>query len=206
LTEQQTHGDSASRIPTQRIAVFISGGGRTLRNLVSEIRAGRLPAEIVQVVASKPCPGLDFAKSEGIEASVATDLDREQDVEDLLESSDPDWVIFAGYVKLLPIPERYRGRVVNIHPSLLPKFGGKGMYGHRVHAAVLEAGESESGCTVHLADGEYDRGRIIAQARCPVLAGDTPDTLAARVFELETELYPRALCKLWAEVCSTPAE
>jgi phosphoribosylglycinamide formyltransferase-1 len=107
-----------------------------------------------------------------------------------------DWVVLAGYLKLVDIPASYRGRVVNIHPALLPDFGGAGMHGHRVHEAVLAAGRAESGCTVHLCDEVYDRGRVILQKRCPVLPDDTPETLAARVFELEKAAYPEALAGL----------
>lgn len=193
----ETHA-SPGRIPRQRVAVFLSGGGRTLRYLARAIEEGELPAEIVLVVASKECPGAAFAREIGVPTVVAPQLDTVEAVEAVLAPVEPDWVILAGYIRLLPIPDRYRGRVVNIHPSLLPRHGGRGMYGLRVHAAALEAGDTQSGCTVHLADGVYDRGEIIAQARCPVLPGDTPETLASRVFEQETRLYPRALLKLWS--------
>ena len=181
------------------IAVFVSGGGRTLKNLDSAIQRGELPARIVLVVASKECPGAEFARERGYHTVVDGALDDVSVVEAMLADAGAEWVILAGYVRLVPIPAQWRGRVVNIHPALLPRHGGKGMYGQRVHAAVLEAGDAESGCTVHLADGEYDRGDILAQARCPVLPDDTPQTLASRVFELETELYPRALAKLFAD-------
>ena len=181
------------------IAVFISGGGRTLENIDDAIRRGDLAATIELVVASKECPGADFARRRGYTTVVDGRLDAVNEVERLLNDSGADWVVLAGYVRLLPIPDRWRGRVVNIHPSLLPLHGGRGMYGQRVHEAVLRAGDAESGCTVHLADGEYDRGEIIAQASCPVYPDDTPKTLASRVFELETDLYPKALAKLFAE-------
>ncbi|MFG0292760.1 MAG: phosphoribosylglycinamide formyltransferase [Phycisphaerales bacterium JB050] len=179
------------------IAIFVSGGGRTLRNIAGRIEAGDLPAKIVLVVASKECPGADFARQQEIRTVIRGNFETPDAVGDLLREAGADWVVLAGYVRLLPIPVEFRGRVVNIHPSLLPKYGGQGMYGQRVHAAVIRAGEVESGCTVHLADGEYDRGEIVAQARCPVLRGDTPETLAARVFELETDLYPKALAELF---------
>jgi phosphoribosylglycinamide formyltransferase-1 len=181
------------------IAVFVSGGGRTLKNLDGAIHRGDLPARIVLVVASKECPGAEFARERGYTTVVDGRLDDVATVERLLSDTGARWVVLAGYVRLLPIPERWKGRVVNIHPSLLPRHGGQGMYGQRVHEAVLGAGDAESGCTVHLADGEYDRGEIIAQARCPVYPEDTVQTLASRVFELETELYPKALSKLLRE-------
>jgi phosphoribosylglycinamide formyltransferase 1 len=105
----------------------------------------------------------------------------------------PDLVCLAGWLNLLPIPDDFHHRVLNIHPALLPAFGGKGMYGRRVHEAVLAAGIRESGCTVHFADNSYDTGPILVQKRVPVLASDTPDTLAARVFAAECAAYPEAI-------------
>ncbi|MCA9297514.1 MAG: hypothetical protein KDA28_00525, partial [Phycisphaerales bacterium] len=113
---------------------------------------------------------------------------------------DLDLVCLAGYLKFVEIPARWQGRVLNIHPSLLPRHGGAGMYGDRVHRAVLDAADHESGCTVHLCDGAYDQGRILVQRRCPVEPGDTPDTLAARVFELECEAYPEAIRRIRREL------
>lgn len=179
------------------IAAFVSGGGRTLRNIASAIDDGTVPARIVLVVATRECPGAAFARERGIRTVIDGSLDSASEVGDLLRESGAAWAVLAGYVRLLPIPDEYRGRVVNIHPSLLPRHGGQGMYGTRVHRAVLAAGDETSGCTVHLADGEYDRGEIVAQASCPVLPGDTPESLAARVFELETRLYPKALAGLF---------
>lgn len=194
---------SHTESPPAPIAVFISGSGRTLRNLCLAIEEERLSARIVLVVASKECPGADFARQQGIRTLVRGTLESPEAVGDLLRSAGAEWAVLAGYVRLMPIPEDYRGRVVNIHPALLPRHGGKGMYGLRVHAAVLEAGDTQSGCTVHLADGEYDRGETIAQATCPVLPDDTPEALAARVFALETDLYPKALAQLFARSRST---
>jgi phosphoribosylglycinamide formyltransferase-1 len=117
--------------------------------------------------------------------------------------------VLAGYLKLVNIPPGYERRVVNIHPALLPGFGGAGMYGHRVHEAVLASGDGESGCTVHFCDEVFDRGPIILQKRCPVLPGDTPDMLAARVFDLECRAYPEALQLLFSRVVpvgARPAE
>ena len=183
--------------------MFISGGGRTLENIDDAIRRGDLAATIELVVASKECPGADFARRRGYTTGVDGRLDAVNEVERLLNDSGADWGVLAGYVRLLPIPDRWRGRVVNIHPSLLPLHGGRGMYGQRVHEAVLRAGDAESGCTVHLADGEYDRGEIIANffglGSQRMHPDDTPKTLASRVFELETDLYPKALAKLFAE-------
>lgn len=180
------------------IAVFLSGGGRTLENLLCQIGAGRLDAIVGLVVASKACRGAEIARAAGIETVVVPTFATADEVGVFLGSRDVEWVVLAGYVKYLPIPERYGGYVVNIHPSLLPKFGGKGMYGERVHDAVINAGETETGCTVHLVDGAYDSGRVLAQERCAVEPGDTPASLGARVFELEKRLYPEVLRSLFA--------
>jgi formyltetrahydrofolate-dependent phosphoribosylglycinamide formyltransferase len=109
-----------------------------------------------------------------------------------------DLVIMAGFIRRYLFPKKYEGRVLNIHPALLPDFGGKGFYGHHVHEAVLKSGAKESGCTVHYADLNYDKGPILLQKRVPVLPGDTPDTLAARVFEAECEAYPEAIRRMAA--------
>ena len=113
------------------------------------------------------------------------------------EAADVDLVCLAGWLRLLKIPPTWAGRVLNIHPALLPKYGGPGMYGRRVHEAVLAAAERESGCTVHVVTDEYDAGPVLLQRRCPVLPGDTADTLAERVFELECDAYPEAIA-LWS--------
>ncbi|MCA9281618.1 MAG: phosphoribosylglycinamide formyltransferase [Phycisphaeraceae bacterium] len=175
------------------MAVFVSGTGRTLENFCERIADGTLRARIGVVVASKECPALDKARARDIPAEVHPGTLTEAALRKVLERAGAEWVVLAGYTKLMAIPEGYEGRVVNIHPALLPKFGGKGMYGMRVHEAVIAAGEKRSGCTVHLCDGKYDTGPIVAQASCHVRADDTAQTLAARVFELEKELYPRTL-------------
>ena len=115
------------------------------------------------------------------------------DIFRMLDAANPDLVCCAGWLCLLDVPQRYRGKVMNIHPALLPKFGGKGMHGHHVHSAILAAGEKESGCTVHFADNTYDTGPTIIQKKVPVHPTDTPDTLAARVFEQECLAYPEAI-------------
>lgn len=179
-----------------RVATLISGGGRTLVNLADEADAGRLPIEIALVIASSECPGAARARERGLPVVVEPgeiDADR---LESLLRGARAEWALLCGYLKLVRIPDAFAGRVVNIHPALLPKFGGPGMYGLRVHRAVLAAGERESGCTVHLCDDVYDRGEILLQMRCRVEPGDAPETLAARVFELEKRAYPEALRRL----------
>lgn len=178
-----------------RLAVFISGGGRTLRNIQAAIESGELPAEVVLVAASRECPGAEWARSL-VRTEIVPRGASPDDIDRLVAGAGADWIVLAGYTRLLPIPPRYRGRVVNIHPALLPAFGGPGMYGERVHRAVLDARTAESGCTVHLCDDAYDTGPILDQLRCPVLPDDTPASLGARVFELEKRLYPRVLADL----------
>jgi len=188
----------ADRSHSTKLAVMISGGGRTLENLAGSIERGDLNAEIVLVIASKECPGAQKALARGMPVLVVPGEIPRETLGRILRDHGVEWVALGGYVKLVRIPEGYEGRVVNIHPALLPEFGGKGFYGGRVHEAVLASGAEESGCTVHIADEEFDHGPILAQARCPVEPGDTPETLAARVFELECELYPRVLGDLFA--------
>jgi phosphoribosylglycinamide formyltransferase 1 len=187
-------GSPTARVP--RVCVMMSGGGRTLLNLLAYIRAGELRAEVVLVIASREGAGVERAQAHGLHVEVVPGVIPAARLEELLTRFGVDWVVLAGYLLLVDIPESYRGRVVNIHPALLPKFGGKGMYGRRVHEAVIAAGERESGCSVHFADNEYDQGSVILQRSCAVYPGDTPETLAARVFELEQEAYPAALKQL----------
>lgn len=184
-----------------RIAVLISGGGTTLENLVLRLEDQRLRGiEIVRVISSRQqAGGVCIARAANVPVTVVSKRNF-PDVEDysaalvrVLDSTDPDLVVMGGFLCYWRIPERYEGRVLNIHPALLPKYGGQGMFGHLVHQAVLAAGERESGCTVHLADNLYDHGPIVAQARVPVLPGDDPERLARRVGEAERELYPRVL-------------
>src|SRR5262245_52178223 len=183
-----------------RIAVLLSGGGTTLQNLIDRIADGRLAARIVQVISDQPTAyGLARARAASLPTAVVSRKEcasREEfgrRIFDLVRQSGADLVCMAGFLQLLPIPDDFRGRVMNIHPALLPAFGGKGMYGRRVHEAVLAAGARTSGCTIHFADNEYDHGPTIVQRTVPVFSGDTPETLAARVFEQECEAYPEAI-------------
>lgn len=180
-----------------RLAVFASGGGRTFVNLHNAIKAGTLRAEIAVLIASSDCPAVARADERGIPAEVLPGVIAPADLARVIQTHRPDYLVLAGYLKKLAIPAGFEGRVVNIHPALLPRHGGKGMFGHHVHAAVLAAGDAESGCTVHLCDSGYDTGQTILQLRCPVLPGDTAESLAARVFELECQAYPRALQMLF---------
>jgi phosphoribosylglycinamide formyltransferase-1 len=178
-----------------RLAVLVSGGGTTLRNLLDRIKAGTLAAEIMVVISSNPrSPGLAMAEAAGIATQIITTnefpsvMDFSESIFTACDATKTDYVMCAGFLKRLVIPARYGERVVNIHPSLIPSFCGAGMYGHHVHEAVLAAGAKLSGCTVHFVDDHYDHGPIIAQRAVPVLAGDTPASLAARVFAEECEL------------------
>ncbi|MFN0132847.1 MAG: phosphoribosylglycinamide formyltransferase [Phycisphaerales bacterium] len=175
------------------LGVMLSGTGRTLENLLGHIRRGSLRARLGLVVASRECRGAQIARDAGVPVVVEPGRIAAQRLESLLLAHDIDLVVLAGYLQLVSVPRAFRGRVVNMHPALLPDFGGPGMFGRRVHEAVLAAGKRETGCTVHLCGDEYDTGPIVLQKTCPVLPGDTPDTLAARVFDLECQAYPEAL-------------
>jgi len=203
-TETRPHagGDSGRHL---RLGVLISGGGTTMVNLHKEIQAGRLNAEIAVVISSRSqVAGVERARKLGIEPVIIRKKDY-PDIEafsrrivEVLDAAAVDLVIQAGWLCLWRIPPAYENRVMNIHPALLPSFGGKGMWGRHVHEAVLRAGCKVSGCTVHFANNEYDAGPIIVQRTCPVMADDTPETLAARVFEQECIAYPEAI-RLFAQ-------
>ncbi|MBM4060399.1 MAG: phosphoribosylglycinamide formyltransferase [Planctomycetes bacterium] len=181
-----------------RLGVLLSGGGRTLQNLLDRIGDGRCRASVAGVASDRADAfGLQRALDHGLEARC---LREPSSIWSWLLELDVDLVVLAGYLRLLPIVPEFAGRVLNIHPALLPKHGGKGMYGDHVHHAVLAAGEAESPCTVHLCDEVYDHGRILLQARVPVLPGDTAQTLGARVFAAECEVYPAAIALRWAEL------
>ncbi|MDA0934825.1 MAG: phosphoribosylglycinamide formyltransferase [Planctomycetota bacterium] len=187
-----------------RIGVLLSGSGRSLQNLLDRSVDGRLHADVTCVVSDRPgVGGIDRATKAGLPVLVERDADR---IYAFLRAHGVELICLAGYLRLFPIADDFRGRVLNIHPSLLPKFGGKGFYGDRVHTAVLEAGETESGCTVHHADDRYDEGAPLVQRRVPVLPGDDVGTLAARVFEAECEAYPEAIARWVAERGSAVSE
>lgn len=181
-----------------RLAVLLSGSGRTLENLLGVIARGELAASVPLVIASRECLGAGKARAAGIETIVHAAPLAAEEFAALLSARRIDWVVLAGYLRLVPIPPAYEGRVVNIHPALLPDFGGPGMHGDKVHAAVLASGRGVTGCTVHLCDARFDTGPIVLQRTCPVLPGDTPRTLSARVFEQECAAYPEALRRLIA--------
>jgi formyltetrahydrofolate-dependent phosphoribosylglycinamide formyltransferase len=180
-----------------RLAVCVSGRGSNLQALIDALDRSPL-AQVVLVLSNRPdTPALELARERGIHAVAFTDYRDPFEWLARLSAERVDLVVLAGYLKLVPaeVIGAYRGRILNIHPALLPAFGGPGMYGRRVHEAVLASGARVSGATVHLVDEEYDRGEILAQARVPVLPGDTPETLAARVLEAEHRLLPAVVLK-----------
>jgi formyltetrahydrofolate-dependent phosphoribosylglycinamide formyltransferase len=185
--------------PPIRLAVCVSGQGTTLQNLIDQVRSRRLRAEVVQVVASRPRIGaIPRAEAAGIPLALANQnaqsiTDFSASVFEPIRHSDADLVILGGFLALLKIPPDYKGRVINVHPALIPSFCGQGYYGPKVHEAVLAAGVKVSGCTVHFAEDSYDNGPIIAQRTVPVLDGDTVETLAARVFKEECKALPEAI-------------
>ena len=183
---------STTKLPAA-LAVMLSGSGRTLLNLLDAIERGALNAEVKLVIASREGLGAERARERGLTTIIEPGNIAADRLDALLTEHGVTLVALAGYLKLIDIPARFEGRIVNIHPALLPKFGGPGMFGERVHAAVIAAGETDSGCTVHLCDSRYDTGPIVLQRMCRVIAGDTPETLAARVFEQECIAYPAAL-------------
>jgi formyltetrahydrofolate-dependent phosphoribosylglycinamide formyltransferase len=198
-----TPAGAARRAPL-RLAVLVSGSGTTLQNLLDTSDAGTLPAQVSLVIGSRPgLMGVERAARAGVPNAV---VDRQAFAGDDVEGFSRavfgrieafpggiDLVCLAGWLSLLRIPDAFAGRVTNIHPALLPAFGGKGMYGRYVHEAVLAHGCKVSGCTVHLVDNAYDAGPIVVQRTCPVRDDDTPESLATRVFKEECQAYPEAI-------------
>ncbi len=188
---------------TSRVAVLASGSGSNLQSLLDHLRtarqnsSGRAAAAEVVLVASNRADAraLDRGRDAGAATAVLRDADDGAALADLLDDHSIDLVVLAGYLKLVPasVVRRYPGRMLNVHPALLPSFGGPGMYGRRVHEAVLQSGARVSGVTVHFVDEEFDRGTIVAQWPVPVLAGDDAAALAARVLSAEHILYPRVV-------------
>lgn len=175
-----------------RVAVAVSGRGSNLEALFTQLGNGD-EARVVLVLSDRAdAPALERTRGRGVAALALADWRSAAEWLAALEAQSVDLLVLAGFLKLVPseVISRYRGRIINVHPALLPKFGGKGMYGIRVHEAVLQGGDAESGCTVHLVEEEYDRGMILAQARVPVLPGDSAQMLAARVLEQEHRLLP----------------
>ena len=186
------------------IAVLISGGGTTLRNLLALAEAGKLAVDFRLVISSSAtAKGLGFARDANVDTEVisrrqTSPENHSQLVFNQFRERGVELVVMGGYLEHLLIPDDFRNRVINIHPSLIPAFSGRGFYGLRVHQAVLDYGAKLSGCTVHFVDNEFDHGPIIAQRACEVLSDDTAETLQARVFELECQLYPDTISAIVA--------
>lgn len=184
--------------PRPRLALLLSGTGRTFGHLADRIDRGELQARIALVIVSRACPGADLALARGLPTLRVPGVIPPETLARILGDHSVDWIVLAGYLKLLRIPPGFENRAVNIHPALLPSFGGQGLYGLHVHKAVLDAGCKVTGATVHLCDDAYDRGPILAQQACEVRDDDSPESLARRVFEIECLLYPRTLSRLFA--------
>ena len=192
-----------SEINKKKIAVLVSGSGSNLQSIIDNVENGNLNCEITYVIADRECYGLQRAEKHDIETLL---LDRKiidnklanEIIDSTLERCKTDYIVLAGYLSILTekFIKKWDKRVINIHPSLLPKFGGKGMYGIKVHEAVIKAGEKESGCTVHFVTNEIDAGEIITNVKVPVLEDDTPETLQKRVLEQEHKLLIKGIKKI----------
>lgn len=186
-----------------KISVMVSGGGTNFQALAESVKNGSIEnAEIVRLISgSEKAFALQRSKALQIPSKVIKDTKDAAEMLDLLKEAETDLVVLAGYLKILDpeIINAYKKRIINIHPALLPKFGGHDMYGLNVHRAVINAGEKESGATVHYVEEGVDTGEIILQKKVPVMPGDTPEKLAARVLETEHEILPLAVKKVIAE-------
>ena len=179
-----------------RVAVLVSGGGTNLQALLDALHDSPI-ARVARVISNRPDAGaLERARRAGVPTTVLRDANDPAELQSALGGA--QLVVLAGYLKLVhsSVVARFRGRMINVHPALLPAFGGPGMYGPRVHEAVLASGAKESGATVHYVDEAFDRGAIIAQEKVPVQKGDTAETLAARVLEAEHRLLPKVVLDL----------
>lgn len=193
--------------PTLRIAVFASGGGSNFEAIVEAIERESIPAEVVLCICNREGAGVfERARRHNIDAihltpdTFSSEAEYCNELFSLFERYGVNFILLAGYLRMIPaeIVRKFHGRILNIHPALLPAFGGKGMYGRHVHQAVLDYGAKWTGVTVHLVDEEYDRGPIVLQEPVPVYQDDTPEILAARVLVTEHRLYPEAV-RLFAE-------
>jgi len=189
-------------VTAARLGILISGGGRSALNIHQACLRGELDARVALVIAHRDeIEGVERCRAAGLRVAVLPPGDGLADrIDAALDAAGVELVCLAGYLRRFRVGTRWSGRTMNIHPGLLPEFGGHGMYGLRVHRAVLAAGATESGCTVHEVDEEYDRGPAILVRTCPVLADDTPESLAARVFTEECKAYPDAIRRMLAGV------
>lgn len=188
-----------------KIGVLVSGGGSNLQSIIDKSQSGELQCEVEVVIGDRECYGVERAKEAGIDGYT---LDRKvlkkelcREIDKIVSEKNVDLIVLAGFLSIIDeeFVNKWKGRIINIHPSLLPKFGGPGMYGIRVHEAVLKAGETESGCTVHYVDTGVDSGEIIAQRKVKVLEGDTPEVLQKRVLVEEHKLLPESITKIISE-------
>lgn len=188
-----------------KIGVLVSGGGSNLQSIIDKSKSGELQCKVEVVIGDRECYGVERAKEAGIDGYT---LDRKvlkkelcREIDKIVSERGIDLIVLAGFLSIIDeeFVNKWKGRIINIHPSLLPKFGGPGMYGIRVHEAVLKAGEQESGCTVHYVDTGVDSGEIIAQKRVKVLEGDTPEILQKKVLVEEHKLLPESIAKIISE-------
>ena len=188
-----------------KIGVLVSGGGSNLQSIIDKSKSGELQCKVEVVIGDRECYGVERAKEAGIDGYT---LDRKvlkkelcREIDKIVSEREVDLIVLAGFLSIIDeeFVNKWKGRIINIHPSLLPKFGGPGMYGIKVHEAVLKAGETESGCTVHYVDTGVDSGEIIAQKRVKVLEGDTPEILQKRVLVEEHKLLPESIAKIISE-------
>lgn len=188
-----------------KIGVLVSSGGSNLQSIIDKSKSGELQCKVEVVIGDRECYGVERAKEAGIDGYT---LDRKvlkkelcREIDKIVSERGIDLIVLAGFLSIIDevFVNKWKGRIINIHPSLLPKFGGPGMYGIRVHEAVLKAGEQESGCTVHYVDTGVDSGEIIAQKRVKVLEGDTPEILQKRVLVEEHKLLPESIAKIISE-------
>ena len=186
----------------KNIVVFASGNGSNFINIFEHLNRGFLDAKIILLISNNPkCGAVDFAKKNQINYKIINDFrypelkNKNKEYEFVLQYYKTDLILLAGFMKKIPknIVEIYKDRIMNIHPSLLPKFGGKGFYGMKVHNAAIKSNEKNSGATVHLVNGEYDKGKIIIQEKVKINASDTAETLASKVLKIEHQIYPKAI-------------
>tara|TARA_Y100001970_G_scaffold118869_1_gene147425 strand:- start:633 stop:1271 length:639 start_codon:yes stop_codon:yes gene_type:complete len=195
-------------IKSKNIVVFASGTGSNFTSIHKDIKGGKINGEIVLLITNNVnCKAVDFASTNGIKTSVINknimfDIAKYEDfLFRELKSAKADLIVLAGYLKMIPlnIISKYKNKILNIHPSLLPKFGGKGFYGMKVHRAVIESKETYTGATVHFVDEIYDNGPIIMQKKVEVLNGDTSDSIAKKVLDIEHKLFPYVVRKFCSD-------
>ena len=188
-----------------KLGVFVSGSGSNLQSIIDKSQAGELQCKVEVVIGDRECHGVERAKKAGIDSYI---LDRKtlkkelcKEIDRVVTEKKVDLIVLAGFLSIIDeeFVNKWKGKIINIHPSLLPKFGGPGMYGIKVHEAVLNSGERESGCTVHYVDIGVDSGEIIAQKRVEVLDGDTAEILQKRVLVEEHKLLPESIAKIISE-------